>query len=484
MFGEPGAYVMGKDIILHIAGLHSAESAQYKSVEFSGPAAKSGKNSSSGRYLKNKERRMKNKLMRILKIIGPGIIFASLCIGETHLALLAYSGALYGHAFLWLVVMVHLLYYPNFEYGPRYAVATGETLVDGYAKIKLGRFLLWVFVVLMFVTPPMIMSSLLGLTGSVLYAAFPKISFNIWCILFYLITVGIVLGGRYKLIEQISKFLVLIIVLVSVVAFATELPEPGPFFSGMIPAIPAAAGALVVFVAILRVPTDPASSIFLSEWAQQKRSEWLEGTDGRDAKNSLLTSLKKSIFDIRVGFFLSALVAVIFLSIGATVLRPLGIVPEGIEVSLKLSEIYTQTLGKWIFPAFILMIFSAFWGGYVSAMDGILRLFKNLIPRLFTIEPKKNDIVGIAYILLVTTAGLIMATVVQRPMVMVLLAVSLGLINYPLIFGLNIYCVTKLVDREFRPGKLNLTLAVLGFIVGVGGFLMLVYVRIISKFLN
>ncbi|MBW1815054.1 MAG: hypothetical protein JRJ39_15730, partial [Deltaproteobacteria bacterium] len=153
---------------------------------------------------------MKDKIISLLKIIGPGIIFASLCIGETHLALLAYSGALYGHAFLWLVVLVHLVYYPNFEYGPRYAVATGETLVDGYAKIKVGRFLLGVFVLFMFIIPPMIMSSLLGLSGSVLYAAFPKISFNIWCILLYVITVGIVLGEKYKVIEQISKFLVLI----------------------------------------------------------------------------------------------------------------------------------------------------------------------------------------------------------------------------------------------------------------------------------
>jgi homoaconitate hydratase family protein len=40
IFGDPGKYVMGKDIILHIAGLHSSEAAQYKSVEFCGSAAK------------------------------------------------------------------------------------------------------------------------------------------------------------------------------------------------------------------------------------------------------------------------------------------------------------------------------------------------------------------------------------------------------------------------------------------------------------
>lgn len=36
--GRPGPHVLGKDIILHIAGLFSSEAAQYRSVEFHGPA--------------------------------------------------------------------------------------------------------------------------------------------------------------------------------------------------------------------------------------------------------------------------------------------------------------------------------------------------------------------------------------------------------------------------------------------------------------
>ena len=124
---------------------------------------------------------MKEILSKKLKTLGPGIIFASLCIGETHLALLTYAGALYGHALLWMVLMVHIFYYPNYEYGPRYAVATGKTLIDGYAQIKTGRFLLKVLMLFMFITPPLIMSSVLGLSSSVLFTAIPAISFRVWC---------------------------------------------------------------------------------------------------------------------------------------------------------------------------------------------------------------------------------------------------------------------------------------------------------------
>ncbi|MCP4756647.1 MAG: hypothetical protein GY866_37770 [Proteobacteria bacterium] len=420
------------------------------------------------------------KVKTLLKTLGPGIIFASLCIGETHLALLAYAGALYGHVLLWLVVLVHLVYYPNYEYGPRYAVATGENLIDGYAKLKVGRGLMWIFMIMLFVTPIMVMGSLVGLSGSVLYAAMPFLDFRIWCLLVYIVTVGIVIGGKYKLIERISKLLVLIIVMTSIMVFAVSPPSPGEFVQGLLPAIPAVAGAMVVIVAVLRVPTDPASSIFLSEWAQEKRQEWLDDPEAGNSGEILVTTLKKSVFDVRLGFFLSALVAVIFLSVGATVLRPLGIVPEGIDVSLKLSEIYTQTIGRWIFPVFIVTMFAAFWGGYVSAMDGIFRLFKSIMK--YTFKPSEQAInkLSIPYILLVTTVGLLMATLIQRPMVMVLIAVSLGLIMYPFIYAMNIYLVTRKVDPIFRPGKLNLTLAALGFIVGVGGLILLILVRVLK----
>lgn len=423
---------------------------------------------------------MKESIKKILKLLGPGIIFASLCIGETHLALLPYAGALYGHSLLWMVIMVHLLYYPIFEYGPRYAVATGETLFDGYARLKVGRFFLWYSLILFFVIPPLYMASLLGLTGSVLKAAFPAVDFRIWCLLAYIMTVGIVLAGKYKAIERISKIIVLIISLTAVIAFAASPPPPEEFFSGILPTIPAVAGIWIVVVAVLRVPSDPISSIFLSEWAKEKREDWLSGHDEKDGKKILLNSLKKSIFDIRLGMILSCLVGIIFLSIGATVLHPSGIVPKGIDISLKLSEMYTQTIGRWIFPLFILCLFAAFWGGYVAAMDGMYRLWRRLIERLFKPREETLNKIGVVYILLITTAGFLMATIIQRPMFMVLLAVSFSLINYPGTYALVIYCVTRLIDKEFRPGKLNLTLASLGLCLGITGLVLLVLVRVLK----
>ena len=409
-------------------------------------------------------------------MLGPGILWATIAIGETHLALLPYAGALFGMNILWIVLLVHVLYYPNFEFGPRYAVATGDSLIDGYGRMKLGKIFYCFFLAMMFVTPPLMMASLVGLTGSALYAGIPGIGYDIWCTAACVVTLAVIVSRKYKVIERIAKLLTLMIVMIALFAFLTSPPSLSESVSGLIPNLSVSATFMLVLVAVLRMPTDPTVSIFLSKWAQEKRREW-----GED-KHVLLSSLNKSLTDIRTGFVISFGVAVVFLSLGAVVLKPLGIVPQGIDISIKLSEIYTSSFGRWAYPVFIIAALTAFWGTYLSAMDGIFRLFTNIIERIFKTDEKKLKMISTFYTILVALIGLMMATFIKRPVALVLLAVSMGLLYYPIIFGMNIYCVTKLIDKEFRPGKLNLAVAFLGLILGITALILLILVRVVKIF--
>ena len=73
--------------------------------------------------------------------------------------------------------------------------------------------------------------------------------------------------------------------------------------------------------------------------------------------------------------------------------------------------------------------------------------------------------------------GLLLATIVGKPSYLVLLAVSAGLIAYPMTYMLNIYAVTRLIDKEFRPSRFNLAIAYLGVVYSVVGVTLLVLVR-------
>ena len=75
------------------------------------------------------------RMSGMLKSLGPGLLWAGAAIGVSHLVQSTRAGASYGFALVWAVILANLFKYPFFEYGPRYAAATGESLLEGYRKL-------------------------------------------------------------------------------------------------------------------------------------------------------------------------------------------------------------------------------------------------------------------------------------------------------------------------------------------------------------
>jgi Mn2+/Fe2+ NRAMP family transporter len=395
-------------------------------------------------------------------------------IGQTHVILATYTGARFGFSLLWVILLAHVFTYPVFEYGPRYAVATGGSLIDAYMRLPGLRVPLMLFFGLLLTTIPfIIVASLLSVTASILVAGWPQVSFGHWCVIVSVFTGALVFAGRYRGLEVICIVMSGVLVLATVVAFSLELPDPGRVISSALtPAIPA--GSLVTLVALMRMPTDPATSIMHSVWAVKKREEWIR-------EGGLESGLQKSLLDLRIGFGVSLLVALIFVSLGAVVLHPRGVDLEGVDLAVKLSQVYTETVGAWTFPLFIGVAFVAIWGSYYANADGVPRMFEQLWISV-TGNSKDSELrpLRIGYTIAILLGGLLLATIWQRPLFLVILAVSAGLIAYPLIYLLNIHAVTRLIDEEFRPSRLNLFVAYLGVVYSVVGVTLLVLVRVLG----
>ena len=85
-----------------------------------------------------------------LKQLGPGLIFAGAAIGVSHLVQSTRAGADFGLGLIWALLLVNFSKYPFFQFGPRYSLATGESLLDGY--LKMGKGLLWIYTIITFAT--------------------------------------------------------------------------------------------------------------------------------------------------------------------------------------------------------------------------------------------------------------------------------------------------------------------------------------------
>jgi hypothetical protein len=132
-----------------------------------------------------------------------------------------------------------------------------------------------------------------------------------------------------------------------------------------------------------------------------------------------------------------------------------------------------------MFPLFIVVTFVAIWGGYYSVADGVPRIFQD-----FWYRNRPGPASGamtrtrIIYTLFIMLGSLALAMGVQRPLFLVVLAVSVGLIGYPLIYLLNIFAVTRMVEPAYRPSRLNLAIAFLGVLYATLGAVMLLLVRV------
>ncbi len=415
-----------------------------------------------------------NPVVRFARQLGPGLIWAMVAIGQTHVILATYSGARFGFSLLWVILLAHIFTYPVFEYGPRYAVATGGSLIDAYMRLPGLRIPMMLFFGLLLITIPfLVVASLLSVTASILVAGWPQVPFDHWCVIISVFTAALVFAGRYRGLEVICIVMSGVLVLATVVAFCFELPDPGRVLSGALtPAIPA--GSLVTLVALMRMPTDPAASIMHSIWAVKKRDEWVR-------EGGLESGLQKSLLDLRIGFGVSLLIALIFVSLGAVVLHPRGVDLEGVDLAVKLSQVYTETVGAWTFPLFIGVAFVAIWGSYYANADGVPRMVEQLWNSVRG-RPRDSELppLRVGYTIAILLGGLLLATVWQRPLFLVLLAVSAGLIAYPLIYLLNIYAVTRLIDERFRPSRLNLLIAYLGVVYSIVGVTLLLLVRVLG----
>ena len=152
------------------------------------------------------------------KLLGPGIIFAGAAIGVSHLVQSTRAGADFGYGLLWALFLVHLFKYPFFQIGPRYATATGESLLDGYKK--LGNGVLVVYFILNFATMFTIQAAVTIVTAGLASNLFGWISEDpvIWSIVITIICLSILIYGKYQFLDKLMKIIIIVLTISTIVA--------------------------------------------------------------------------------------------------------------------------------------------------------------------------------------------------------------------------------------------------------------------------
>jgi Mn2+/Fe2+ NRAMP family transporter len=325
--------------------------------------------------------KLNEKFSRFTKTAGPGILFASTAIGVSHLVQSTRAGADFGLLILGFVVVVTLLKYPFFEYGSRYANSTQTSIIDGYKK--LGKPALWLYFLLT-------IASMFFVTGAVGFvtAGFLENLFGIdflgeWTIIIlFAICVSILAVGKYSVLDSLIKIIVIVLVVSTASAFLLALYN-GPIepVEGFEPKELWDISGIFFLLALMGwMPT----ALDLSSW----NSLW---TLERMKQTNYKPKLKETLFEFRLTYLITGILAVMFVTLGAFIFYGSGEdLPNNNSLfANKVVTLYTQTIGDWSYIIIAASAFTVMFGTIIAVLDGYSRSLQRTVELIFTKKEQK-----------------------------------------------------------------------------------------------
>ncbi|MBC2838817.1 NRAMP family divalent metal transporter [Robiginitalea sp. SC105] len=308
-----------------------------------------------------------SRFKTLLKNLGPGLLFASMAIGTSHLVLSTKAGATYGWIMAVPILLANLFKYPFFEYGIRYTNVTGRSLVEGYSRR--GKGWMWLYAFITLVTTFTILAALYVVTAGLLSNLFGIRGVSVSLIalgLFAFISIALIIG-RYSLLETTLKFVVTILFAALLVTTVMVLYKPAvaAVEGFQRPPLLDSVGVLFLISLIGWMPTAVEASSWISLWS-------LEKYKGKGGKPSLRDALQ----EFNTGYITTALLAVFFLIIGHRTLYGTGTELSGNAVTFadQVVQLFTTHIGDWAYIFIAISAFATMFSTCMTAHDAIARV--------------------------------------------------------------------------------------------------------------
>ena len=400
-----------------------------------------------------------SKLRILIRNLGPGLLFASMAIGTSHLVLSTKAGAQYGWIMIIPIVLANILKYPFFEFGIRYTNVTGLSLIEGYRRR--GKGYLWIYAFITLVTTFTILAALYVVTAGLFINLFniPNLSVGTVSLGLFVLISAILIIGRYKFLENALKLVITILfvaLLVTTIMVLIKGPvNPAEDFQR--PEIFNEVGILFLISLIGWMPTAVEASSWVSLWSIEKY------------KISGRPSLKEALQEFNSGYIMTAVLAIFFLIIGLMTLYGTNTELSGNAVIFadQVVQLFTTHIGSWAYIFIAVSAFATMFSTCMTAHDAISRVSIDIIGHL---SPKNKDFSRKRHyatgVIILALVNFIVVTLFSANMgFLVALATFVSFVLAPIVGYMNIKNVMSHdLPREHRPKIWLQTLTYAGII--------------------
>lgn len=384
----------------------------------------------------------------LLKALGPGLLFASMAIGTSHLVLSTKAGAQYGWIMVVPILLANLLKYPFFEFGIRYTAVTEKSLVEGY--LNLGKNYLRIYAFVTLVSTFTILAALYVVTAGLFMNLF---KITVWsagtvslCLFLFISLLLIV--GKYRFLENSLKVVISILFIALLITTVLVLQKgPVPISEGFQrPEIFNEVGILFLIGLVGWMPTAVEASGWVSLWGMENLKTMKEKP-----------TLRIALQEFNVGYILTALLAVFFLIIGWMTLYGTGteLSSKAVTFADQLVNLFTVHIGDWAYFFIAVAAFATMFSTCMTAHDAISRVSVDVLQKLYPKESifKNKNAFAYTVILMMLINWMVIMLFSANMGDLVGLATFVSFVLAPLLGWMNLKTVMgRDVPKEHRPG--------------------------------
>ena len=371
------------------------------------------------------------------------------------------------------MIIANLLKYPFFEFGSRYANATGKSIIDGYKEI--GNWALWCYTLITLGSMFFVCAAVGKVTTGFLQNLFQLDSMGINSttanILVFGVCGSLLIIGRFKILDGLIKIIGIVLLISTLAAFILCIFN-GPVNQSVSYEFFSMESSAIAFLIPLMgwMPTAVDLSCWNSLWTIEKIK--LSGYHPK---------LKETLFDFNFGYITSAFLSICFVTLGAFLIygTDTEIAKQGHLFAHQVIQLYTQVFGSWSYIIISSCTFSIMFGTCIAVFDGYARATKRIIKLFGERNESKTSKKSypIAVITLIVGSFILIEIFSSRGdfSILVNLATIISFLVAPVIAIFNHYLVTKKVDEDFKPSLWLKTLSYMGifYLIGFSVFFLI-----------
>lgn len=391
---------------------------------------------------------------------GPSMLWALIGIGVSHIVLAPTLGATFGLFAIWIFALIYLAKYGAWELGIRYSYGAGGNPVEAYRTLPGPKnWALWV-TLLVFTVMYTAITAAAGMSTAALVAALTGLEITVTFVLLIGFAGVLVLFAQYSLLEKVLIGFTVALGILLLLGVLVGLPEPetvtptafalpdltGPVFVGL---FAAAAGF---------APSGFSTTILVGSWSMAKgqgASDLHEkGLDPNDPAyhDYIRAWIRTGRRDFNIGYLFSFALIAAMVVLASNVLYPNP--PEDSNFAIAISEILSDSLGRWSFYAMLFGGFAALYSTVITLIDGASRATADILPMALEDEEMDGERIRKAVVIgVVGVSSVMVLTLGNVPVTLVVFVAAILAVTEIFFYPANWYVVERTLPEPFRPSR-------------------------------